>query len=237
MKNGQFKPDLKSVKAEKPNRTFVKLNRKPKVNKPRKCKICGTKYTHADGFVTWCSSDCGFEILKKRKEKAQKKEIAEMKINTHSKEYKKHFQGEVNKLSRMIDTRFELVTCIDCDKPFGKQTDACHFHGRGGNCTLRYNFHNLHSGKSDCNQWSDKHKQGYEKGLAKRYGEKYADYVINQLPLVYKEIHLSNQDIVDKLKLVRYMVKHFSEYNLENPLQARNIFNEQLGIYLNNYQL
>lgn len=217
-------------------RTFVLINQKKlKEPKPKLCKHCGNQFFPMRSFQTWCSSDCGFELAKKNKAKQVKKELAEMKIDTHSKEFKKALQNEINKLSRMIDARFNYITCIDCGKTFGKQIDAAHFHGRGANSTLRYNLHNLHSAKSDCNQYSDTHKQGYEKGLEERYNKIYAEYVIEKLPLLYKEIHLSNVEVHEKLKLVRSIIRNFDTYKFDNAISARNTLNNLIGIYKNNF--
>ena len=60
--------------------------------------------------------------LAEKKEKVEKKDWnekkAEMKVDTHAKEYKTSLQNEINKLSRMIDLKFEYFTCIDCENTF-----------------------------------------------------------------------------------------------------------------------
>lgn len=224
-------------------RTFVLINQKKlKEPKPRKCKNPDCKNTFVPTFSTTqkcCQISCAVElaeIIEREKERKRGSEIiAKMKIDTHSKEFKKALQNEINKLSRMIDARFKYVTCIDCGKTFGKQIDAAHFHGRGANSTLRYNLHNLHSAKSDCNQYSDTHKQGYEKGLEERYNKIYAEYVIEKLPLLYKEIHLSNVEVHEKLKLVRSIVRNFDTYKFDNAISARNTLNNLIGIYKTNF--
>lgn len=175
------------------------------------------------------------EKSKKDREKKEKDEWnakkKELMVDTHAKEYKKAFQDNINKLARMIDTSFGYETCIDCTKGYGKQTDAAHFHSRGANNTLRYNLHNLHSANSQCNQWSDVHHVNYAIGLEKRYGKEYREYVEDKLPLLYPEIHLTNKDIVDKLKIVRGLIKNFDTYKFENSLEARTQFNSIIGIY------
>lgn len=165
---------------------------------------------------------------KEKKDWSDKK--AEMKVNTHAKEYKNSLQNEINKLSRMIDLRFEYLTCIDCEKSYGKQQDAAHFHGRGSNSTLKYHLHNLHSANSQCNMWSDVHHVNYAKGLENRYSKEYLIYVEN-LRLSIKEIHLTNKDVVDKLKIVRNIIRHFYTYQFESSLDARTQLNNLIGIY------
>ena len=225
-------------------RTFEAINKKKFPEpRPKLCKHCGSQFFPRTTFQSWCSSECGYEIAKKKKAKKDKeqkskdrKELKEMKIETHSKEFKADFQRDVNRLARLIDSHFELTTCIDCDKPFGKQTDAAHFHSRSGNSSLRWNLHNLHSAASHCNQFSDKHKQGYEVGLSKRYGPEYSKYVIEELPLIYKRIEVSNKQIYEKLALVRSLIRNFNTFELQNPIHARNLFNILIGIYTNNFK-
>ena len=130
----------------------------------------------------------------------------------------------------MIDAKFGFVTCIDCNKPFGNQIDAAHYNGVGSNHSIRYNLHNLHSAKSDCNQYSDKHKQGYTIGLKERYGEKYLE-LVEGLPLKYKYIKLTSMEVFVKLKIVRGLVKNFDTFQSENGIAMRDMFNKIIGIY------
>lgn len=211
-----------------------------------RCKKCGVKFTPKVFLQKHCmlNEECSDAEIKRvvennrkltsKKEKEadrdwnEKKKI--LKVNTHSKEYKKEFQDNINLLSRMIDLRFEYHTCIDCDKGYGPQQDAAHFHGCGGNNTLRYHLHNLHSANSHCNRYSDVHHVNYKVGLEKRYGKEYLQYV-DDLKINIKSIDLSNQDIVDKLKLVRSIIRNFDTYKFESSLDARTQFNNLIGIY------
>ena len=208
-----------------------------------RCKSCGVKFTPTKFLQKFCmaNEECTdaaiqFVLENNRKlvEKKEKKEWnekkSEMKVDTHAKEYKNSLQNEINKLSRMIDLKFEYLTCIDCEKNYGKQQDAAHFHGRGSNSTLRYHLHNLHSANSQCNLYSDVHHVNYAKGLEKRYGKEYLMYVEN-LRVSIKEIHLTNKDVVEKLKIVRDMIRHFDTYQFESALDARTILNGLIGIY------
>ena len=109
----------------------------------------------------------------------------------------------------MIDASFGFTTCIDCGKPFGKQIDAAHFHNVKGHEQLRFNLHNLHSAKSDCNQFSSEHKVGYIKGLELRYGIDYLSQV-EALKTEIKELKLNAVEIAEKLKLVRHIIRNLS---------------------------
>lgn len=144
--------------------------------------------------------------------------------------YKNYLQDEINALSKMIDLKFEHNTCIDCGGPFGVQTDACHYHGRGSNHSLKYHLHNLHSGNSQHNQFSDKHKVGYAQGLIKRYGNDYLE-MVEALPLKYPKIKLSAFEVAEKLALVRKLIRDFETFVFEDARQAREQLNKIIGIY------
>lgn len=139
-------------------------------------------------------------------------------------------QKAINKLSRLIDAKFNYK-CIDCDNEFGKQTDAAHFHNSQGNENIRYNLHNLHSARSHCNQFSSEHKVGYRKGIIKRYNEDYLNYIDIELPKQYKYIGLLDNEVKDKLKIVRKLIREFDTFVLTDGKQARDLFNKIIGIY------
>lgn len=205
----------------------------------RKCLVCKTRFEIRSNTHWICSVECarvkGNEKVDKKKAELNKsdwtKEKAVLKINTHSKEHKKSLQNEINKLARMIDAKFGYG-CIDmCGKPYGKQIDGAHYHSRGGNCSLRYNLHNIHSADSQCNCYSDKHKGGYYVGLEIRYGCEYRDLVAEGLPIKYKELKLSNQEIYEKLAIVRKLIRDFKTFDFKNGRAARESFNNIIGIY------
>lgn len=157
--------------------------------------------------------------------------IKERKIVVYEKENKKYLQNEINKLARMIDAKFGYVTCICCDRSLSGQIAGCHFHSVGSNASLRYNLTQIHSGGVYCINYSNTHLTGYKEGLATRYGIEYQDYVVNQLPLIYKEIHLSAHDIVDKLAIVRKLIRSLDKMQFKDAIEARDLLNTEIGIY------
>lgn len=201
-----------------------------------RCKNCKEKFNPKAFLQKYCmeKDECVKAFMEYRKielRKKYKRELKEMKIEVYGKENKKYLQSEINKLSRMIDSRFKFDACIDCNKPFGKQVDACHFHSRGANSSLKYNLDNLHSGRSDCNQYSENHKSGYKIGLIERYGKKYTQYVVEELPLKYPLIKLTAQEIYEKLALVRKLIRTFDAFDFKDSLDARKKLNKIIGIY------
>lgn len=198
-----------------------------------RCKLCKDKFNPKYFLQKMCmeKEECIAAEIELKKATIWKDKRKEWKIETHAKEHKKALQDEINKLSRMIDTAQGFNTCIDCGTHFGaNQIDACHLHSRGANSTLKYNLHNLHSGHNHCNVWNTKHEGNYKMGLEKRYGKDYL-LMVENLPVQYPVIHLSNFDVNEKLILVRKIIRNFETYSFKNGLSAREIFNKIIGIY------
>jgi hypothetical protein len=206
----------------------MKVNPKKEYNV---CQSCGKKTNKKVCNV------CVGLVLKPIKEAEKSKllvkgtkEFKAAKTEVKIGENRTELQRNINLLSRMIDARFGFNTCIDCGKPFGKQVDAAHFHNVKGNEHIRFNLHNLHSAKSDCNQYSSEHKVGYKQGLEQRYSIDYLDQV-EALKTEVKELKLNAVEIAEKLKLVRHIIRNFDKYKFDNALIARNQFNKIIGIY------
>jgi len=204
-----------------------------KLNK-RKCKNCKKEFQKTSPLQSVCSPTCAIErsykLNKAKREKEVNDKVEAMRPNAHSVKYKKYLQDEVNKLSRNIDGAFGY-NCIDCQKPFSEQqNDACHLISRGKNSTLKYNLHNLHSGHNHCNVYNPSHESNYKNGLVLRYGKEYLE-MVEGLPLVYKEIHLTNKDVIEKLAIVRKINRTFDTYLITSGDSAREMFNKIIGIY------
>ena len=179
-----------------------------------------------------CSAKCAIEFNQSKLLVKGTPEFKAAKIEVKIGENRRELQKNINLLSRMIDSSFGFTTCIDCGKPFGNQIDAAHFHNVKGHEQLRFNLHNLHSAKSDCNQFSSEHKVGYIKGLELRYGIDYLSQV-EALKTEIKELKLNAVEIAEKLKLVRHIIRNFDKYKFDTSLIARNQFNKIIGIYEN----
>lgn len=199
----------------------------------KKCKDCKKEFEPIRPLQSVCSPMCAINQAKKKKEKSQKEwneKKKELKPHTHAKEYRKYLQAEINKLARIIDAEFKY-DCIDgCGLPYGKQIDAAHYHSIGSNNSLRFNLHNIHSARSDCNRYSENHKTGYAQGLKIRYGKEYLE-MIESLPNKYKHVKLSNVEVFEKLKIVRKLLRTFDTYKFSSPKTARETMNKIIGIY------
>lgn len=208
------------------------------MKKTLKCKSCKEPHTPFSSLDNWCKKiDCQTKkalfLLEKKKvqdQKVSEVKFKEMEIRVKAPARKKDLQKDINKLARLIDSKFNYK-CIDCGKEYGKQTDAAHLHNSQGNENIRFNLHNLHSAKSDCNQFSSEHKVGYRKGIEKRYGAEYLNYIDNEIPLKFKYIGLLENEVKEKLSIVRKLIRTFDTFKLIDGIQARNMFNTIIGIY------
>lgn len=201
--------------------------------KPKKCKNCAKLFTPTlNTTQKVCSYSCAIKLNEANVLIKGTKEFKAAKIEVSIGENRTELQRNINLLSRMIDASFGFNTCIDCGKPFGKQIDAAHFHDMSTNWAIRFNLHNLHSARSDCNQYSSEHKVGYIKGLEQRYGIDYLNRV-EALKTEIKELKLNAVEVAEKLKLVRHIIRNFNKYKFDNALIARNQFNKIIGIYEN----
>jgi hypothetical protein len=204
-----------------------------------RCAICRKKFDYAfNKFEKVCGDiECKkayiptlMADIDKIRQRAWKEKKGKLKLEVPKKSNKLVLQSEINALSREIDKRYGYL-CIDCGKPFGAQTDASHFHNVGSNQSVRFNLHNVHSARSDCNQFHGGRKEGYYEGLAKRYGIEYADWVKCDLRLLGGS-KLSANDLVDRIALVRRLIREMDDkLPFINGKVARDYYNGLIGIY------
>lgn len=203
--------------------------------KLKKCKICGEQFEKLSALQQVCSFSCSIEYANNQKIKAWNKKKTELKVKSeaYKKEFKQTLQIEINRLAKMIDAKFSFP-CIDCGKPFGKQIDAGHFTSVGANASLRFNLHNIHSQKSDCNQngLGGGQRLEYRRGLESRYSLYYAEYVEFILPSKYPLIKLTSIEMQEKTKIVRKLIRDFNTFEISDPIKARDYFNKIIGIYM-----
>ncbi len=211
-----------------------------KKKKELKCKNCKEKHTPYNSLDNWCKKiDCQTAkamYLLDQKNKKQKKEWAKEKKEKapylYPRKYKNVLAQEIQKLARMIDNVF-YDTCIDCGKPYGKQQDGGHFNSKGKNMSIAWNLHNIHSQKSDCNRnglGGGRERQYYD-GLIARYGIVYAKYVDIGLQKEFQYIGLLDNEIAEKLAIVRKLIRDFDTFKLSSSISARCMFNTLIGIY------
>lgn len=202
----------------------------------RKCRNCGEVFTKAQPLQQVCGYKCAAQYAAKERAKKVEKDWQvkrkKMLPTAHAKKYKAQFQSEINKLARLIDLKFGHTTCIDCGRFFlpNRQQHGAHFTSVGSNHSIRFNLHNIHSATSDCNKYSDKHHEGYRLGLVLRYGDDYLSKV-EGLPQRYPSIHLSEIEIVEKLKICRKLIRTLPTIFAADAIKMRELLNHFLGIY------
>lgn len=205
-----------------------------------RCNKCKTKFEAYEFNGKFCKAiDCqvakGLFLLEKQKaikKKEWARERKEALPRLYPRKYKGYLDTECQKLARMIDNKFNY-NCIDCDRPFGKQQDGGHFNSKGKNRSLAWNLHNIHSQRSECNcngLGGGRERQYYD-GLIKRYGAQYAEMVDIGLQAKYKYIGLKENEIADKLAIVRKLIRTFDTFKLKDGAHARDLFNKIINIY------
>ena len=196
----------------------------------KRCKICKKAIENPRFGQVVCSYKCSMELLKQNQKKVWRKEKREKLPELYPRRYKGLLQAEINRLAKKIDEKLGYNTCIDCGKPFGNQIDASHYANIGSHSSIRFNLHNIHSSKSDCNQYRGGNKEGYTEGISKRYDSIYLEQ-IKGLETRYGHIKLTSKDIAEKLKLVRKLNRDFDTFKIGNGIEARDMFNKIIGIY------
>lgn len=209
-----------------------------------KCKCCQERGTPKNNSTIgyYCEKEaCQDARIKKALEKGRQsikravketnRELRQRKIVTHTDNYRKDLQDETNKLARMIDLKF-WNCCVDCDLPFrtDRQQHGAHFNDVGGHNSVRYHLDNIHAATAQCNEHSSKHKVGYAIGLETRYGKEYLE-MVQGLPAKYPKIKLLDFEVVEKLKIVRKLIRTFDTFKFENAIQAREQLNKIINIY------
>jgi hypothetical protein len=204
-----------------------------------KCKICKTKFEVKYPFQQVCSNlECMniFAIkqinnkrIKERKDwKRVKKEMRE-NIKTLS-DWKKELQTEINHIIRLIDNG---QPCIATGKITGKR-NAGHYYSVGGNPTLRFHLHNIHIQSEYSNTYKSGDNINYMNGMISVYGKDYFDYVSSLKS--HPEINLTVNDLKEKIKIARQIVKELMSDYLQNyiaidRIELRSELNNRLGIY------
>ena len=206
-----------------------------------KCKFC--KSISVDEF---CSDDCRIEFLSlqamKNLKKIKNDELAqwkmrkkEMRISAHRVKNKSVLQKEINKLSRMIDMKCGIDSCIDCGKKLEqeKQIDASHRWNSSDYESIRYNLHNLHSSRSECNNHHSGRLDVYDKKLEQKYGSDYAEFVFN-LPETYSGLKFTDKEIFEAIPKVRKLQRILKTMTSSSPIALRSMLNILIGLYSKN---
>lgn len=206
-----------------------------------KCKYCKEKFEYRFNTLEKacqkidCKTKEVMSLMEKKrlqKKKANDKEKKEKAPYLNPLKYKGILAKECQHLARLIDLKFNY-NCIDCDKPFGNQQDGGHFNSKGKNMSLAWNLHNIHSQRSECNcngLGGGRERQYYD-GLIKRYGNEYAEMVDIGIQVKYRYVGLKENEIAEKIAIVRKLIRDFDTFVFEDGKHAREVLNKLIGIY------
>jgi len=205
--------------------------------KNKNCIVCGGMYLQYNSLVKVCSTDCAIKHAKTKTKataskqwQKEKKEIKE-KLMTKS-DYEKQLQKEINTIVRLIDKN---SFCHSTKKPLNDKFDAGHFYSVGSNPTIRFNLFNIYAQSVYANQYLSGDQINFLAVLSDVYGLEHKEYVLS-LKSRYNLIKLSQNDLKDKIKIARSIVKHLQlenkTYNESERLEVRKKFNAMIGIYV-----
>jgi len=217
------------------------------VLKTIKCKCCGERGTPKNNSTLgyYCEkSECQDARIEKALKKvrqsteaatkkankiwnAERKQIME-KLKTLS-DWKADLQKEVNLIARLID---KGQPCIASGRTYGKFAGG-HFIAVGANATIRFHLDNIHAQTFESNSFRGGDNFKYRQGILKTYGKDYLDKL--EALQSYPAIHLTVDDLKEKIKLARVVVKDLKlkdlVYNKDERIILRKIYNNFIGIY------
>jgi hypothetical protein len=206
---------------------------KNKTPKKKTCKNCKVKFQPEREMIEpICSYECAIQVLKKRKEKAIKKEQKEWhEKNDKLSVFQKRLETQINSIVRLIDYG---QPCVSCQK-FPKKPQAGHYHSVNSNGTLRFHLHNIHLQCYSCNGEKGANIIGYNKGLTMQYGKGYKEYVESDIVAETKTIKLSRIELTEltaKASAIRKdLEQNKTPLSYEMRLSLRTRINNELSIY------
>lgn len=149
--------------------------------KPKKCKCgCGATFTPRSSLQIAATLECAYRITMKRREKAEKEAKKEERKKARQvkerlktrRDYLKEAQIAFNAFIRERD---KDKPCICCGKPLssgeiGGGFDCGHYRSVGSAPHVRFNEHNAHGQRKQCNRWGSGRAVDYRIGLIGRIG-------------------------------------------------------------------
>ena len=198
----------------------------------RKCLVCKDKFEPKNSTQSVCSVSCSIEYSKKKvaKDWKEQKKVIKESLKTKS-SYKDDLQYEINQIIKYIDKN---VNCISSGRTLKESRNSGHIYAVGCNDTLRFNLDNIYNQSiSDNKEKGGKPLEALE-GVKEMYGIEQYNLVLG-LKSRYKYLGLSIEDLKDKIKIARQIVKELQKadltYSAKVRLELRKKFNERLGIY------
>jgi hypothetical protein len=210
------------------------------------CKFCQKFFVKARIGQKCCSIECTLEYLKTIPKKEYfNAETEAKKENKAWKERKKELilkhetlsdcytllQKEINTIAREIDKGY---SCISSGR-FAVSYDGGHYYSVGAAGNLRFNLHNIYAQSVHDNR--DKHGNlvKYRERLIAIFGITHFEY-IESLHAIYPKLDLSKDEVKEKTKIARDIVKELkhreNSFTLKERIEKRHEYNQRIGIYL-----
>lgn len=215
--------------------------------KPKKCKVCGDKYTPKSNTLEPCPKyECRLVLWDKANKKlaaqARKKQREEKRIALEKNGLKKEtnhrqlLQKEVQLIARLIDYK---CLCL-ARNIVPTQKNGGHVYTNAGNTNMALNLHNIFLQAAQSNR-SQKDDSLMQDGVARVFGEDYLSFIrgLKRTPIMkytndeYKEIRQRASVIIKQLK--EWNRDLISPRSATSRIQLRNWANLELGIYPNEF--
>ena len=199
--------------------------------KTKKCKHCKKSFEPFNSMQVVCGFECASKAYYKRQAEYKKAERIKLKESIKAlSDYKKNLQYHVNMIVRKIDFG---QPCISSGRPYRENDQAGHFYPTSTQGAIRFNLWNIHSQSVADNMYKSGNNQGYNKGLREVYGDEIYLFILD-LPLMYQDLKLSKEDIIEATKQASNINKsHKKEIRtIEQRIELR----KELNKLLNNYK-
>lgn len=141
---------------------------KPKLPRPKKCKVCQVKFQPERTMQPCCSVKCAIAKVQLDKKVKAKKELAARKENIKSKaQWLREAQKEFNTYIRLRDAD---KPCVSCGRNHEGQYHAGHYRSVGACPELRFIELNVHKQCAPCNNHLSGNIGEYRINLVKLIG-------------------------------------------------------------------
>lgn len=178
-----------------------------------RCKICRQSFQKRSISHLVCSYECSLQLVTLERQKREKKElrIAKEKLKTR-RDYLKEAQIAFNAYIRARDSN---RPCICCGIPLvanaiGGGFDCGHYRSVGSAPHLRFDEHNAHAQRKQCNRWGSGRAVDYRLGLIHRIGMEAVEalesdqttkhYSIDDLKAIKAEYKLKLKQLIQQRK-------------------------------------
>ena len=177
--------------------------------RPKKCKVCKTKFQPERPFQPCCCVKCAIAYVNAQKMKLQRKEDAKTRARLKTRGmWLREAQGAFNKYTRLRDKDYP---CISCGNYHQGQYHAGHFYTTAARPDLRFNEDNCHKQCSVCNNHKSGNIHEYRPNLIEKIGQDRVDAleVVGRSDWSIEEIKEIKQEYKEKYKYFKESEKFY----------------------------